>query len=81
MREEKDKFKDLSIALSFLSFVSSTFIGCLAMGYFTGQWLDEKFSFAPRATIAGLFGGATLAVWAVVSRIKASFLPKHKDKK
>lgn len=80
MKDRKDKLKDIFLAFSFVSFVSSSIIGCMALGYFAGSYLETVFEIYPAGRIAGLVLGMFLAIWTVASQIKTKFIDNDRDK-
>ena len=70
----KEDGRKVLTALTFVSFVSSTLIGCLVMGFFAGKWLDERFAIYPFGRAGGLFLAMLVAVRAIFLQIRENFL-------
>lgn len=80
MEEKKGKIKEIALALSFMSFISSSLIGSMAMGYFAGKWLEGYFAIYPAGRIGGVVLGTAIAVWTIAKHIKAKFIDGDKGK-
>lgn len=78
MQEKKDKIKEIVLALSFMSFISSSLIGSMALGYFAGKWLEGYFDIYPTGRIVGIVLGTAIAVWTIAKHIKAKFIDGDK---
>ncbi|MDR3349149.1 MAG: hypothetical protein LBO03_06060 [Acidaminococcales bacterium] len=76
----KNKWDEIFLAFSFMSFVSSTLIGCLISGYFAGKWVDGRFAVYPAGRIGGVVCGMVVAVWAIARHLKDNFV-KHAKKR
>jgi uncharacterized protein YneF (UPF0154 family) len=77
----KDDRGKVFLALTFASFVSSTLIVCLTLGYFAGTWIDGRFAVYPAGRAGGVFGGLFLAAWTIAKYIEDNFLKRAKRKK
>jgi F0F1-type ATP synthase assembly protein I len=77
VRTDEDK---LALAFAFVSFVSSTLIGCMVVGYFAGIWVDNHFGTYPSGRVGGVALAVALAVWAVVMHLREYFIKHPKDK-
>ncbi|MDR2007131.1 MAG: hypothetical protein LBP78_07825 [Acidaminococcales bacterium] len=74
----KNKWDEVFLAFSFVSFVSSTLIGCLIFGYFAGKLVDESFAVYPAGRIGGVICGMIVAVWAIAQHLKDNFIKRAK---
>jgi F0F1-type ATP synthase assembly protein I len=76
----KGDWRNVFLAFSFVSFVSSTLIGSLALGYFAGKWVDDEMAAYPAGRIGGLALGLAMAVWTIVRHLRDNFI-KISEKK
>ncbi len=67
-------------ALSFVTFVSSTLVGCLLLGYFLGGYADDFFSIRPKGRLIGLICGIILAVYSIYKHLRFNFIDSHEEK-
>lgn len=80
MEDKKEKIKEIFLAFSFMSFISSSIVGCMALGYFAGKWLEEIFPIYPVGRLGGLLLGMFLAIFTVVKNIREKFINNSKGK-
>ncbi len=76
----KDEFQKVVVALSFITFVTSTFIGCLILGYYAGSYCDDLFSSYPKGRIGGLVAGMVIAAVSIYKHLKFNFIDTDREK-
>lgn len=76
----KEGWRDLVYAISFTSFVGSTFIALIFIGYFIGVWFDENYLTAPYGKMIGIIFSVGFASYSIYKHIRRYFLKLDKDK-
>ena len=77
---EKKEVKNFVFAVSFMSFISSSIIGGMFLGYYLGKWVGEFFGLGAYVKVIGLALGMFFSFWSVMKHIKTQFTV-NKDKK